>query len=484
MQKKIKSPLNGRGNAALIAAPTLFGVTEVLFHAHPLVGGAVGMLASAIAYRHYEDVTAKVEVLKEAVIDGYTPTSVRVTAEEERVERNGGEKSSPTPSTTTPADIRDIPIPIGMQKNGKRFERTLRQLKSILILGMQEGGKTNSAIHILRHVVKHGARVAIIDKHARSEEDSMTQKISPLESRFDCPVGYSPDTALQVVQHVKAILDERLEGGKCSYPIFIVVDEFTAIMGQLNRGKWQAVAQGLEELIGEINQEGRKHQVFALCIGQIANATRTGGTEIRDLFATTIVHGMNAKQANILSLTEINKQVERLAKGEVFIKTEGFNAFWLKIPYVSDIELKQLARSLPPIEKTPDRSELDRVAFSGLETPSKRFDEISGNGTRNDERNHFRAETGPITDELEMETDFGEIPETDFAQTAQDLIALVASRNDSAEIIVREQLLKFVEGSEERTLSQIAKDYGFSGGTNWQKCVDLLKKLQSIAVSM
>lgn len=472
--KKIKSPLNGRGNAMLIACPALFGVTEALFHAHPIVGGAVGILAGAIAYRHYDDMAERVETLKGGIIDGYVEHQKHITEVSTSQYR---EKKVDVQSVPPKIDIRDIPIPIGTERNGKRFERTLRQLKSILILGLQEGGKTNTAIHVLRHTVKHGARLAIIDKHARSEEDSMTSKIQALESRFDCPIGYNPETALQVVNHVKAVLDERLEGGKCSYPLFIVVDEFTAIMRQatLNKGKWKVVADGLEELIGDINQEGRKHQVFAICIGQIANASSTGGTELRELFATRIVHAMSAKQANLLSLTEINKQVERLGKGEVFFQTEGFNAFWLKIPYVESHEIKQLAASLPPIEKGPDRSEIDRIAFSGLEMVSN-FD------SRNDRDDGFRAEmmsSGNTLETDEMKTDFEESFETDFTQTTRELIAMVATKNDDAQLIVREQLFRFEEGSEQRSLSQIAKDYGFSSGTNWQKCVELLRKLQS-----
>lgn len=355
-----KNPLNGKGNATIIAAPVVFTLAEALFHAHPVVGGAVAVLSGAIAYRHYDDVSIGVERLKGGMLRDYSP--IRQSVYNEQSEKEVEEKSSPS----TQVDIRDIPIPIGAGRDGRRFERTLRQLKGILILGLQEGGKTNTAIHLIRHFVKNGAHLAIIDKHARSEEDSMTSKIKPLEGRFDCPVGYNPDTALKVIGHVRAIFDERLEGGKCDYPLFLVVDEFTSIMRQTKGGKWQAVATALEDLVSDINSEGRKHQVFALCIGQIANASSTGGTEIRELFATRIVHAMSWKQANILGLTEINKQVERLGKGEVFFQTEGFNAFWLKIPYVEASAIKRLASTLPAIERV-SRDEIDEEVFNGFQ---------------------------------------------------------------------------------------------------------------------
>lgn len=357
-----KNPLNGRGNATVVAPAIIFPIAEALFHAHPVVGGAVALLSGAIAYRHYDDVVSNVEKLKSGVLRDYIPTSGKHDQESLRHAPSSSEKTS-----IPVKDFRDIPIPIGTDRSGKRFERTMRQLKSILILGLQEGGKSNSAIHILRHMVKNGARLAIIDKHARSEEDSMTSKMKYLESRFDCAVGVDPYSSMDVVAHVRAVLDDRLDGGKCSYPLFLVVDEFTAIMRQKEEGgKWQSCGQVLASLIEDINTEGRKHQVFAICIGQIANVSRTGGGEIRELFATRIIHAMSQKQANLLGLTEINKQVEALRKGEVFFQTEGFNAFWLKVPYVQAEELKRLASTLPPIEK-PTRGEgINQEVFSGL----------------------------------------------------------------------------------------------------------------------
>lgn len=360
MQKtnKRETPLTGRGNAMVVAAPAMFGVCEAIFHANPIVGGALGILAGAIAYRHYDDVASGVEQIASGTLKDYVPVN---RSENRTVESSTAREKSESKGQ----DFRDIPIPIGTNRSGKRFERSMRELKSILILGLQEGGKTNTAIHIVRHMVKNGAHIAIIDKHARSEEDSLTSKMQILERRFDCSVGIDPDSSLDVIAHVQAVLHQRMEGGKCHYPLFLVVDEYTAIMRQKeDGGKWQACGQELAGLIEDINSEGRKHQVFCICIGQIANVSRTGGGEIRELFATRIVHGMSQKQANLLSLTEVNKQVEALKTGECFLQTKGINAMWLKIPYVREEDLKRLAASLPAIEKPRTYEEDNQEAFS------------------------------------------------------------------------------------------------------------------------
>lgn len=369
MQTNKKTPFTGRGNAMVVAAPAMFGVCEAIFHANPIVGGALGILAGAIAYRHYDDVAYGVDHLASGTLKEYTP----INRNEEAVAPN----RSLTQKDSKAQDFRDIPIPIGSDRSGKRFERSMRELKSILILGLQEGGKSNTAIHILRHMVKNGAHVAIIDKHARSEEDSLTAKMNILENRFDCPVGVDPYSSMDVIAHVQSVLHHRMEGGKCSYPLFLVVDEYTAIMRQKeDGGKWQACGQELAGLIEDINSEGRKHQVFCICIGQIANVSRTGGGEIRELFATRIVHGMSQKQANLLSLTEVNKQVEALKTGEVFIQTKGINALWLKVPYVREEELKRLASTLPAIEKQRTYAEVNQEAFSALPPSSDPMEDL------------------------------------------------------------------------------------------------------------
>ena len=355
------NPLNGKGTATIAMAPAGFVIAEALFHAHPFVGGVVGLVSGALAYRHFDEFHVGLRHVASSMLrDGERLKSTTSTLDDD----DTLEKALVTKEER---DIRDIPIPIGTLQNGRRFDRTMRQTKSILILGKQEGGKTNSGVHFIRHFAKNGAHFAIIDKHAKSEEDSMTAKIKPLEKRFDCEVGIDPASSMRVVSHVRAVLDNRIEGAKCSYPLFLIVDEFTAIMRQVeDGGKWQDVGRELAAVIEDINTEGRKHQIFCVCIGQIANVSRTGGSEVREMFGTRIIHQMSAKQANLVGLAEMNKQVERLQTGEAIMQTGGLEPFWIKLPYVTDEAVRKLARSLPSIERRPSVEEADREAFDGL----------------------------------------------------------------------------------------------------------------------
>lgn len=261
-------------------------------------------------------------------------------------------------------------ILLGYDKNGNEIRRTWKQLKAILILGLQGGGKTTTACWLMAQALSQGARLAVIDKHAKSEEDSMLQKIEPFMSFFDCHPGEDPESSLQVVRHVKRVFENRLDGAPCDYPLLLVVDEFSAIMAQASKdeSRWQECAKELAALIEELNFEGRKHKVYAICIGQATNATRTGGTEIRDLFNTRIVHGMRTKQAQMLSLNEYAKDIRSLDLGQVIVDMEGRDEpFFAQVPYLSDKDIKAIAGRIgtPAMaHRLPDSGNLEDLLAS------------------------------------------------------------------------------------------------------------------------
>lgn len=261
---------------------------------------------------------------------------------------------------------------LGFDAEGQAIRRTWKQIKAVLILGLQGGGKTTTACWLLVQVVLGGGRLAVIDKHAHSEEDSMYAKLSPLQGCFACPVGDAPTAALEVVRFVRSLFEARLAGTPLSYPLLLVVDEFSAIMRQGGTdGPWATVAETLVALLEDLNFEGRKHQCYAICIGQAANASRSGGTEVRDTFNTRIAHAMHEKQAQMLSLTEQKQQIARLTAGQVYIDIEGpEEPFFAQIPYLSEADLQfvaaharlpapaaqgqeEIAAPLPPIPPLP-----------------------------------------------------------------------------------------------------------------------------------
>jgi hypothetical protein len=222
-------------------------------------------------------------------------------------------------------------------------------MKNVIILGLPGGGKSNTAIHLLKHCVRNGCRLAIIDKHARAADDSLSAKIAPWKKAFICPVAGDPDGALSVVESVRDVLDERLDGVKPDYPLILVVDEYSAIMRQKeDGGKWQEAGEELAGLMEDIVTEGRKTQIYVICIGQITNVSRTGGSEIRELFPTRIAHGMSPKQAALFGFTEQKNLLPGLGSGEIFIQGEAMaEPIHLKVRYETEGDIEGAASRIP-----------------------------------------------------------------------------------------------------------------------------------------
>jgi membrane protein implicated in regulation of membrane protease activity len=61
---------------------------------------------------------------------------------------------------------------LGFDEGGNLVRRTWRQLLSILILGLMGGGKTNTALWTVFQLLLKGYRVALIDRHAKSDEST------------------------------------------------------------------------------------------------------------------------------------------------------------------------------------------------------------------------------------------------------------------------------------------------------------------------
>jgi hypothetical protein len=228
---------------------------------------------------------------------------------------------------------------LGFDEGGNLVRRTWRQLLSILILGLMGGGKTNTAIWIVFQLLLKGYRVALIDRHAKSDE-STHARLKDFVTAYGTPVGDSVQAAVRVVKYVRGVLEDRRDRGTpVEYKLLFVVDEFAAIMRALrdSTSEWQPVATVLAGLIEDLNYEGRKYGVHVMCIGQAANASRSGGTEIRDLFHTRIIHGMRARQAQMLGLADEKQAIQRLETGQVYVDVEGRDSpFFMVVPEITE----------------------------------------------------------------------------------------------------------------------------------------------------
>lgn len=332
--------LTSKGAAALSTGLVALPVLEGVAHMGPL-GIVIAGAATLIAFRHGDELQAKGKALLHETVN--TPAT-----------RSMSDRLMGRKRPAQQVSIGDESILLGFDKQGRPIYRTWKQLKAILILGLQGGGKTTTACHIIRQAVEQGARLAIIDKHAQSEEDSLTQKIMPFEAAFDCSIGVDPASAMRTVQHARRVIDARMEGAPCDYPLLFVIDEFSAIMRQLNDGgKWHDVAVELVKVVEDYNTEGRKHRCYVVCMGQVTNVSRTGGSEIRDLFNTRIIHGMRENQARMVNMNDFVKQIRSLEVGQAMVDVEGKDEpFFIQVPNVSAKDIKATAQKI--VQRDPD----------------------------------------------------------------------------------------------------------------------------------
>jgi hypothetical protein len=247
-------------------------------------------------------------------------------------------------------------VVLGVGADGQIVRRTWRQLMSILILGLMGGGKTNTALWIVLQLIVKGYRVALIDRHAKSDE-STHARLKGFSHAYDTPVGDSVVAASRVVKHVRQVFESRRDqGAPIDYKLVFICDEFTATMRAATdkTSDWQDVAIALAGLVEDLNSEGRKYGVHVIAMGQAANASRGGGTEVRDLFHSRIIHGMRARQAQMLGMTDEKHAIQKLETGQVYVDIEGKDdPFPMQVPEVTADFTTEVLRRIAPRRTSP-----------------------------------------------------------------------------------------------------------------------------------
>jgi hypothetical protein len=346
MQKKnkIANPFSDDGTAAVIAAAPTFAIAEMLFHVNPVAGGILAAGAGMVGWRHWEEALAALDAFfnwKDA-----PARSASKLHQDEPVQRD--EKGNAQPEKPKEGII------LGNDKFGRPVARELKQLKNILILGLPGQGKSSLATWLLSQMaVNYGARFIIVDRHARDDE-SLAAMLSPFEKSFLRPPAYKFEDIQASIEYATDILNQRMEGDdEDRQPVIFVVDEFTNLMTSKK-------ITGITDTVEAYNAMGRKYGCFSLCIGQLVNASRTGGTEIRSLFATKMLLGMEKSQAQMIVDGSAAAQAERLQPGECIVKGEGREApFKIKFPKKSQKYYKEQVRNLidqaRPLEPQTDQ---------------------------------------------------------------------------------------------------------------------------------
>jgi hypothetical protein len=312
------------------------------YHYGPSIKGKVKSFISSVVQRKGEEEEKGVQVVDSTVTpqqgwDQEKLVSPTLPRQQDPIKR-------PTPNVP-PLEKGDILINLGKDSRKRDVLKPWSALKSILILGLPGGGKTTTGAWIVSQAISQGATIALIDKHGR-HEDSLTAKLAPFSPFFACEPGCTAQDALNALEYAYDILQARIKGTADKTPFLLVIDEYTDIMGpHTSRDQWGQVKDVIGPIIEEYNTSGRKFGCFCMCIGQTPNASRSGGTEVRDLFTTRILHGMQRRHALILQMADYRETLATLNPGEVLLDTcSQEDPFKVTVPNYSQEHLNAFAQ--------------------------------------------------------------------------------------------------------------------------------------------
>jgi hypothetical protein len=133
----------------------------------------------------------------------------------------------------------------------------------------------------------------------------------------------------------------RLSGKPVDFPLFVFVDEFTALMARSD------LAGVLAPLFEAIAQEGRASLIQLCASGQIWTAERAGSTALRDSLASTYVHRMRRGQARALLPTADAARAEHQATGAAILWRSDGSIADVVIPLTTAADMVAVGRLLP-----------------------------------------------------------------------------------------------------------------------------------------
>lgn len=233
--------------------------------------------------------------------------------------------------------------------SGAELTGTWLDLYSTITAGLPGTGKTTTQRSLACQTALHGAKFAVIDPHAGAADDSLAATLAPLSSAFICEPASDDKAILDVVRHVAEIGRRRIQGkDRDTTPLILWADELTALLGR------STVADELAELLERIAQEYRKRFVFVSASGQIFTAARAT-SELRDSFASAIVHRMKRGQARLLLPTDEAAQVEKLPTGSAVLWRTSGATQTIVVPNTTAADVRTVAALLADNLPTMDR---------------------------------------------------------------------------------------------------------------------------------
>ncbi len=254
------------------------------------------------------------------------------------------------------------------------FLREGNFVNSLMVLGDQGQGKSAIGVYLAGLTVNHGGFLLIIDPDA-SEEQSLWGRLGPLKKFALCEVADTPEKAMRLLQ----IAEEEIEHPS-AFPLALLADEFSMVMrhGKIG-GKWGKVADLVASTVENYATRGRKRLRRAIVFGQISNASRTGGTELRDSCDYLIFNTSSKKAERVLgdaSDEEIAELAPSLTPGMAIVSpAKRSESYIMQFTFPDERGLHMIAEARAESEKVVNAraSQLDSDAATFDPLQMRRF---------------------------------------------------------------------------------------------------------------
>ena len=221
------------------------------------------------------------------------------------------EVDAPTPALSPPGSIDDLLSHGAGLAYGWRVDNgemlVDRQIRSLLVGGVQGSGKTTFVALLVAQLVRMNARVMLADPDALNEQ-GLASRLASLGIEPEA-TAHEPSAVLRLIEDARHELMTRKGQGPHAdtRPYVLCVDELPECLRVLNARDTGRLRDALE-LIGF---SGRKHRVSVIMLGQSWSKTVVGSTAVRNLITSSAVFRMRSDEA--FYMTNLKAQYWRTA---------------------------------------------------------------------------------------------------------------------------------------------------------------------------